>query len=165
MIDPPEEWSYHSTPVNSLTFGATGGDGIHYSCLTDIAEGPVVLTVPLGNEDNIVGESADDFLRMAYQPRLLLARGTGRRSQTSGISKLRLLRGGCRAAGLLVEADHVSGGVAEPRGYLWCVRTDRRHDIASVGDDGVAGRGDTVDHDVDQQTGVRRGSAAHPRAM
>jgi hypothetical protein len=67
LIDPPEEWSYDATPVNSFTFGATGGDGIHYSYLTDIAEGPVVLTVPLGNDDNIVvGASADDFLRMAY---------------------------------------------------------------------------------------------------
>jgi hypothetical protein len=67
LIDPPEEWIYDSTPVNSLTFGATGGDGIHYGYLTDIADGPVVLTVPLGDNHNIVvGASADDFLRMAY---------------------------------------------------------------------------------------------------
>src|SRR4051812_26651902 len=36
---------------------------------------------------------------------------------------------------LLIEADHVSSRVAEPRGDLGGVRADRLHDLAAVGDD------------------------------
>ncbi len=45
--------------------------------------------------------------------------------------------------------------VAEPRGDLGCVRTDWLHDLASVGEDRVGGRGDILDHDVEEQTRLR----------
>lgn len=34
VLESPVNWDYHCTPVNGLTFGATGGDGIHLSVLT-----------------------------------------------------------------------------------------------------------------------------------
>ena len=70
-----------------------------------------------------------------------------------------------RRAGFLVQADYVSCGVAEPRGDFRRVRADGLHELAAVGDDGVNRRGDTVDHDVEQQPRRRRGRpAADPGA-
>ena len=54
-------------------------------------------------------------------------------------------------AGLLIEADNVSRRVAESRGYLGRIRSDRLHELASLSNDGVNGRGHAVNHDVDEQ--------------
>jgi hypothetical protein len=68
LLELPVNWDYHCTPVNGLTFGATGGDGIHLSILTSgPAAGAVVLTVPPGDPDNIVlGADFASFLRLGY---------------------------------------------------------------------------------------------------
>src|SRR2546428_14104779 len=58
-------------------------------------------------------------------------------------------------AGLLVEADDVSRGIAETRSHLRRVRADRLDERASVSNDGVDGRGHAVPHDVDEQAGLR----------
>src|SRR5229473_1483337 len=60
---------------------------------------------------------------------------------------------------LLVEADYVSCRIAEPRSDLGRVGTDRLHDLASVSDDHVQGRGHTVNHDVKQKAGLGGGRA------
>lgn len=54
-------------------------------------------------------------------------------------------------AGFLVEADHVSCGIAKPRGHLGRICADRLHEFASVGNGGFYGRGHAVHHDVDEQ--------------
>jgi len=61
---------------------------------------------------------------------------------------------------LLVEADQVPGGVAEPGRDLRRVDPDRLHDLASVSADGVKGLGHAIHHDVKQKAGIRRGGAA-----
>ena len=68
VLDPPLNWDYHCTPVNGLTFGATGGDGIHLSVLTSgPAGGAVVLTAPPSDTDNVVlGADFASFLRLGY---------------------------------------------------------------------------------------------------
>src|SRR5580693_4732402 len=66
------------------------------------------------------------------------------------------LLGSGRTAGFLVEADHVSRGIAEPRGHLGCIRADRLYEFASVGKDGIDGRGHAIDHDVEEQARFRR---------
>src|SRR5205807_1913125 len=59
----------------------------------------------------------------------------------------------------------VSCGIAEPRGYLGRVRADWLHELASVGNDGVHGRGHAINHDVEEQARFgRRRPAGHPRA-
>jgi hypothetical protein len=68
LIRPLENMGYESTPVNSLTFAHTGGDGVHFSLVS--LEGkvsdtsPVVMTVPAnyGSENLIVGENLVEFL-------------------------------------------------------------------------------------------------------
>lgn len=58
-----------STPINSLTFAHTGGDGVHFGFLM-LAERmpdemPVVMTVPMSDIGNIVvGENFLEFLRL-----------------------------------------------------------------------------------------------------
>src|SRR5262249_55615167 len=55
--------------------------------------------------------------------------------------------------------------VAEAGGNFGCIRTDRLHDFAAIGDDGMEGGLDAVHHDVDQQPRRwRRRPPAHPRA-
>jgi hypothetical protein len=68
VLESPVNWDYHCTPVNGLTFGATGGDGIHLSLLTSgPGAGAVVLTVPPGDPDNIIlGADFASFLRLGY---------------------------------------------------------------------------------------------------
>lgn len=66
LLEPvPAKWSYEATPASSITFASTGGDGVHYSVLTDAGRpGPVVMTVPL-NVDRpnlVVGADLRDFL-------------------------------------------------------------------------------------------------------
>src|SRR6267142_304681 len=66
--------------------------------------------------------------------------------------------------GLLVEADHVSSRIAEPRRDLRRVRADRLHDLTSMGYHRVKGRRHAVHHDVKEQPGLCRGRAPqHPR--
>jgi hypothetical protein len=68
LLDPPENFGYHCTPVNALTFGATGGDGVHLSLLDgEPCNGAVVLTTPNGDNPNaVVAETFGDFLRLGY---------------------------------------------------------------------------------------------------
>jgi hypothetical protein len=54
---------------------------------------------------------------------------------------------------MLVEADDVTCGVAEARGYLGSVGADGLNDFAAMGDDGVHGRSHAVHHDVKEQAG------------
>jgi hypothetical protein len=54
--------------------------------------------------------------------------------------------------GVEVEADHISCGIAEPGRHRGRGRADRVHDLASVSDDGIEGRGRALDHDVEEQT-------------
>jgi hypothetical protein len=69
LPDPGETWSaYDVTPVNSITFAHTGGDGVHYGFLHDESgrRTAVVMTVPMAfDEPNyIVGTSLRDFLSL-----------------------------------------------------------------------------------------------------
>lgn len=68
ILDELKNFGYHCTPVNSVAFGATGGDGIHLSLLTgEPLAGAVVITVPVGDIANtVVAESFGDFLRLGY---------------------------------------------------------------------------------------------------
>ena len=68
VLAEPENWDYHCTPVNAVTFGATGGDGIHLSLLTTgPAAGAVVMTAPPSDTPNtILGSSFGEFLRLGY---------------------------------------------------------------------------------------------------
>jgi hypothetical protein len=54
---------------------------------------------------------------------------------------------------VLVEADHVSSRVAEPRSDLGRIRADWLDDLASVGDDGANRCGHAIHHDVKQNAG------------
>jgi hypothetical protein len=68
LLPQAENWDYHCTPVNGVTFGATGGDGIHLNVLTTgPAAGAVVLTAPPSDTPNtVLGESFHEFLRLGY---------------------------------------------------------------------------------------------------
>ena len=52
LLEPPENFGYHQTPFNSLTFAHLGVDGIHIGSVTNHNcldhEAPVVLTIPMG---------------------------------------------------------------------------------------------------------------------
>jgi hypothetical protein len=68
VLEEPDNWDYHCTPVNSVTFGATGGDGVHFNLITGgPGIGAVVMTVPPGDIPNVVvGASFAEFLRLGY---------------------------------------------------------------------------------------------------
>ena len=58
---------YDQTPVNSVTFASTGGDGVHYGFLVDSHlpdnASPVVMTVPMADQPNrVVGRNLRHFL-------------------------------------------------------------------------------------------------------
>src|SRR5688572_1018832 len=67
-----ERWTYAPTPVNSVTFASTGGDGVHFGLLQGLSttsrDGPVVMTVPMAALDHVrdanhvVAESIREFL-------------------------------------------------------------------------------------------------------
>jgi hypothetical protein len=61
---------------------------------------------------------------------------------------------------LLVEADNVAGGVAEPGSDLGGVGAHGLDDFALVGEDGVEGGGHAVAHDVKQKAGLGGGRAS-----
>ncbi|OON70093.1 hypothetical protein [Hymenobacter sp. CRA2] len=63
-IRPLENWAYACTPVNSLSFARTGGNGVHFGILEarDVtATGPVVMTVPMPGVNIVVAETLDEF--------------------------------------------------------------------------------------------------------
>jgi len=70
LFKPLKREEYESTPINSLAFATTGGDGVHYSLLTSGPQAddqwPVVMTVPMnfGHENMIVGGDVWDFLSL-----------------------------------------------------------------------------------------------------
>jgi len=68
---PPRRWDYFCTPLNSLTFASTGGDGVHYGLLTVPGRSadatPVVMTVPMAGTYNVViAETLEEFLGLGY---------------------------------------------------------------------------------------------------
>ncbi|HYQ04074.1 MAG TPA: hypothetical protein VER96_35615 [Polyangiaceae bacterium] len=82
-------WTYSATPVNSLTFASTGGDGVHFGLLQiasmSSSNGPVVMTVPAASRANhVVAGSIAEFLglgcahgwfsleQLAYRPEYAL---------------------------------------------------------------------------------------------
>lgn len=66
---PPEPENYDLTPLNSLAFARTGGDGVHYSFI-ETDEGnfdnhsPIIMTVPMqfDNPNMVVGSNLHEFL-------------------------------------------------------------------------------------------------------
>jgi hypothetical protein len=71
LVPPLERWEYFCTPLNTLTFATTGGDGVHYGLLQmpgfACDEQPIVMTVPMGNHSNlVVAESLEEFLGLGY---------------------------------------------------------------------------------------------------
>ncbi len=68
LIKPIAQEQYKSTPLNSMAFATTGGDGVHFSLIEINGEisdhSPIVMTVPMnfGNENLIVGSNFNDFL-------------------------------------------------------------------------------------------------------
>jgi hypothetical protein len=69
LADDLDPGGYWCTPVNSVMFASTGGDGVHFS-LIDVGSGfgersPIVMTVPMSADPNwIVGEDLLDFLSL-----------------------------------------------------------------------------------------------------
>ncbi|HEU5108136.1 MAG TPA: hypothetical protein VFT95_06220 [Micromonosporaceae bacterium] len=39
-------WEYDATPRNCMTFASTGGDGVHFSILTEVADAAAGAVVP-----------------------------------------------------------------------------------------------------------------------
>jgi hypothetical protein len=71
LLFPLKNNGYWCTPINSVTFATTGGDGVHYSFLQKggeyTNESPIVMTVPMGfdKEPNlIVGKNLHEFLSL-----------------------------------------------------------------------------------------------------
>ena len=69
LLAPPRKYGYWCTPLNSLTFATTGGDGDHYGLLAVAGEftefSPVVMTVPMCDTPNIiVGANLREFLAL-----------------------------------------------------------------------------------------------------
>ncbi len=64
---------YESTPINSITFAETGGDGVHFSLvqLHDVVseDSPVVMTVPMQPDkpNIVVGSNLFEFLCLGSQ--------------------------------------------------------------------------------------------------
>lgn len=68
-IRPLEHFGYFCTPKNSLTFAATGGDGVHFGFLDKdrLHQGPIVMTVPMSEPFNvIVAEDLEEFFSIGY---------------------------------------------------------------------------------------------------
>jgi hypothetical protein len=109
LLSPPRNRGYWCTPVNSLAFATTGGDGVHYSLLSvegDITDfSPIVMTVPMCDTPNvIVGANLREFLalgcrfgyfsleQLVYQPeRTLEALNTQRFDPEAGGTERALL--------------------------------------------------------------------------
>ncbi len=70
-VRPLQHHGYFCTPTNSLTFAATGGDGVHFGIVTSSkqkeAVGPVVMTVPMADTKNVVvAENLEEFFSLGY---------------------------------------------------------------------------------------------------
>jgi hypothetical protein len=64
-----------------------------------------------------------------------------------------------------VEPDHISAGITEARRNLGRIGADWLHDLATLGDDGIDSRRNTVTPDIDQQPwSACRRSASYPSA-
>jgi len=68
---PPKRWEYFCTPKNSVTFGSTGGDGVHFGLLElagmESHQRPVVMTVPMSDRHNVViAETLGEFLNIGF---------------------------------------------------------------------------------------------------
>src|SRR5258706_14826119 len=73
-----------------------------------------------------------------------------------------VLSTGHRSARLLIKAEHVPRRIAESRCDFRRVHADRLDDLTATGDDGIGCRGNTVNHDVDQDAMLSgRPSAAY----
>jgi len=69
LLAPPRYFAYWCTPVNSLTFAHTGGDGCHFGLLWGVGgfteASPVVMTVPDSDAPNmVVGGDLLEFLAL-----------------------------------------------------------------------------------------------------
>lgn len=68
----PQHGGYWCTPINSVAFAGTGGDGVHFSFLVQdgkvTEKSPIVMTVPEPSDtpNSIVGEDLFDFLCLGY---------------------------------------------------------------------------------------------------
>ncbi|MDN5201961.1 hypothetical protein QQ008_11320 [Fulvivirgaceae bacterium BMA10] len=70
-VRPLENYNYSCTPKNSMTFAATGIDGVHFGIInkqkSEISSGPIVITVPIATKNNIVvAEDLDEFFSLGY---------------------------------------------------------------------------------------------------
>ena len=66
---PESNFGYASTPINSVTFASTGGDGVHFGLLTDErlnGRQPVVMTVPMVSKNIILADSLDEFFGLGF---------------------------------------------------------------------------------------------------
>lgn len=62
-------YGYNSTPVNSVTFASTGGEGVHFGLLTDERLGerkPVVMTVPMVSKNIVLADNLDEFFGLGF---------------------------------------------------------------------------------------------------
>lgn len=108
LLAPPHRYEYWCTPINSLTFATTGGDGVHYGLLNVSGEftdfSPVVMTVPACEKPNtIVGANLKEFLalgcrygyfsleQLVYQPSQTLEELHCRRTNPEGTREERSL--------------------------------------------------------------------------
>ncbi|NTW29527.1 MAG: hypothetical protein HGA39_09240 [Coriobacteriia bacterium] len=68
LVRPLERWDYDCTPLNSLTFAHTGGDGVHFGLLqvegVDRKAWPIVMTVPGAFSDcnRVIAGGFDEFM-------------------------------------------------------------------------------------------------------
>lgn len=71
LTRPLVRFDYFCTPLNTLTFASTGGDGVHYGLLSFSGvpsdQIPIVMTVPMSDQNNIVvAETLEEFLGLGY---------------------------------------------------------------------------------------------------
>lgn len=64
-----ENYGYWCTPINSLTFANTGGEGVHFSFLSTEPDNntPIVMTVPMIGKNIILGENLSEFLALGLK--------------------------------------------------------------------------------------------------
>jgi hypothetical protein len=64
------DYRYDSTPINSVTFAATGGDGVHFGLLAMDNEmhgrQPIVMTVPMVSKNIILADTLDEFFGLGF---------------------------------------------------------------------------------------------------
>ena len=67
LLKDPVCWGYWCTPINTISFATTGGDGVHFGFLceknTPTENSPIVMTLPSADTSNIIiGENFKEFL-------------------------------------------------------------------------------------------------------